>query len=811
MEKERKKRQKKNKRGKYFCNISGSQSPVRDVAEALYSAMDFEKREGQKALLLAMAERMDIAYASSKRRQEDALNGIDTDISIRSQDIFVSETPVGTGKSYVLLMLSFISWYLYGKKSVISTQTKILQNQMFSKDIPMLKKLLAKAATDTGLIDPSAVSEWRYRVVKGRSNYLCPNELDKYRKLTNNCGDILVKTPGTQIPTVVTNTKLVSICNAVNEIRRDIDRGEGIVFDDDPIYPLVVASKANCMKGREICPYHPTGCSYNTTINADADLIITNHRLVSNFIKSDSSTEEEDSLPEDDFSDEEVKDGKSEKKKKKAPVINAENYFFDEAHHLMGYQSGEDVSDSVLTENIAMYLSTPLPYSADKKTVSAIVEKRDRLWTMWGELLYGIGRDIEKSCADSENTKGNGRIFGSDPRDFAETGYKPEFLNSQSLNKFFAEIYEILDSIRKLAANITEDCRGILLNDTEMERGLWDKIAENIKEGRINVDTPNLTVNEDGIIWNTYGVRSFEEDMANAIPSSEFVSFISGTVLIDGKADVFAAETGISHIDTILKVRSPFAHKNINLWVPRGDQMNMFSKKDGGKGHFESMCGFCLKYVPPYVEYNFGGVLILCTSVVRMKLLAEKLAPAVEAAGRHVLVQGSMPRAKLVKVFLNNPSSVLIATNSFREGFDAPKEKLTWVILDKLPFPNPSDRGFSARMDMLKKAGLINDKKSHTLDLMLFDLVQSFGRLERSVADWGTLTILDPRFYWLTKMGENDPLNTFRKCMSGTIEDITPFSWKSSRLIDRMIKPDVWMEIAKRTQQDAEIDCEDLL
>jgi len=94
---------------------------------------------------------------------------------------------------------------------------------------------------------------------------------------------------------------------------------------------------------------------------------------------------------------------------------------------------------------------------------------------------------------------------------------------------------------------------------------------------------------------------------------------------------------------------------------------------------------------------------------------------------------------------------------------------------------------------------------------MLFDLVQSFGRLERSVADWGTLTILDPRFYWLTKMGENDPLNTFRKCMSGTIEDITPFSWKSSRLIDRMIKPDVWMEIAKRTQQDAEIDCEDLL
>ena len=78
-----------------------------------------------------------------------------------------------------------------------------------------------------------------------------------------------------------------------------------------------------------------------------------------------------------------------------------------------------------------------------------------------------------------------------------------------------------------------------------MERGLWDKIAENIKEGRINVDTPNLTVNEDGIIWNTYGVRSFEEDMAKAIPSSEFVLLLAALFLIDGKADVFRRETGI--------------------------------------------------------------------------------------------------------------------------------------------------------------------------------------------------------------------------------------------------------------------------
>lgn len=805
------KKTRRKKRGKYFKNISGSQFPVRDTAEALYNAMDFEKRTGQKELLLSMAERMDIIYASSKRRQEDALQGIETDISIRPRDIFVSETPVGTGKSYVLLMLSFISWYLYGKKSVISTQTKILQNQMFSKDIPMLKKLLFKAAESTALIDPEAVNEWRYRVVKGRSNYLCPNELDKYKKLTNNCGDILVKTPGTQIPSVVTNTKLVAICNAVSEIRKDIDRGEGIVFDDDPIYPLVVASKVNCLKGRDQCTYCPTGCSYSMTINAAADLIITNHTLISSLMQFNDEETDGESTPvpsEDNFSENTVNENKDteKKEKKKIPVMNAENYFFDEAHHLMGYQSGETVSDGILTEDIQMYLSTPLPYSADRETVARIIAKRDRLWQMYNDMLYGIGKDIERYPVELSKRK-----FGSNIDEFSEGDYKMEFLSAASLNSFFTEVYEVLDNLMEYAKKITGDCREILLQDIAMEKSLWDKTAENIKANKIKPGIENLTVNENGIVWNTYNARSFEEDIAKAIPSSEFMSFISGTILIDNKADVFAAETGITHIDTILKVKSPFTHKNINLWVPRGDQMTAFSKADGGRGHFESMCGFCLKYVPPYIEYNYGGVLILCTSVIRMKLLAEKLTPAVEAVGRHVLVQGSMPRAKLVKVFLNNPSSVLIATNSFREGFDAPKEKLTWVILDKLPFSNPSDSSFAARMDMLKKAKLIKDERSHALDLMLFDLTQSFGRLERSVSDWGTLTILDPRFYWLTKIGENDPKNGFKRYMSGTIEEITPFSWKSSKLIDRMIKPDVWMELAKRTQCEAEIDSEDML
>lgn len=800
--------EKKKRRSKKSTSMTASVSGtlIRDTAEALYKAMDFEKREGQLSLLLAMAERMDTIYGSNSRQQNDALQGIETDISIKPRDFFVSEAPVGTGKSYVLLMLSFLSWYFYKKKSVVSTQTKILQNQMFSKDIPMFKKLLTAVAEKTALIDPEEIVKWKYRVVKGRSNYLCLNELDKYKRLTNNCGDVIVKSPDSPTVSVVTNTKLVAVCNSVGEIKKDIDRGEGILFDDDPIYPLVVASRANCTKSKETCPYYPRGCTYSASVNAAADLIITNHTLITNFLMLDSKEEEQHTEDSEDSEikgvledtlKEEVIEPETVQEIKKIPVMAANNYFFDEAHHLMGYQSGEEVTDSVSAEEILMYLSTPIPCSTDKTTVSDILSQREQLWKLYCNLISGIESDIER-YAEYKEKKHTG-------------GFNPFFLNPEVLNDFFTKANASLLILKKKACNIEGECRTILEQDIKMEIEIWKKMAKNIKEGNIRPDSKGLVVNEDGISWNSYKPRSLEEDLKKAIPTCEFTSFISGTILMDGKPDVFTAETGLKNIGSCLKVNSPFGHRNINLWVPKADQMPKFSNLDSGKSHFEAVSGFCMKYVPPYVEYNYGGVLILCTSVVRMKLLASILAPAVEAVGRHVLVQGSMPRAKLVKTFLNNPSSVLIATNSFREGFDAPGDKLTWVILDKLPFSNPSDQSYSARMKILKDSGVIKDERTHGINLMLFDLIQSFGRLERTASDWGTLTILDHRFYWLTEMGRDDPGNTFKKYMDRTIEDMVPFSWDRSKIIDRMIKPELWSETAKRTQTEAEIDSDGLL
>jgi Rad3-related DNA helicase len=89
---------------------------------------------------------------------------------------------------------------------------------------------------------------------------------------------------------------------------------------------------------------------------------------------------------------------------------------------------------------------------------------------------------------------------------------------------------------------------------------------------------------------------------------------------------------------------------------------------------------------------------------------------------------------------------VLVGSASFREGFDAPKDKLTWVIIDRLPFA-PMDNQMSIRLERLKKWENLTNPFKHSLSLMKLFLVQSVGRLIRTEYDRGLITILDPRMW----------------------------------------------------------------
>ena len=106
-----------------------------------------------------------------------------------------------------------------------------------------------------------------------------------------------------------------------------------------------------------------------------------------------------------------------------------------------------------------------------------------------------------------------------------------------------------------------------------------------------------------------------------------------------------------------------------------------------------------------------------------------------------MLIQGDLPKARLLEEFAEDETSCLFATLGFWQGVDIPGRALSLVTIDKLPFPRPDDPLLQARRD---RAGgrafqLVDLPRAATM------LAQGAGRLIRTADDRGVVAVLDPR------------------------------------------------------------------
>ena len=79
--------------------------------------------------------------------------------AIEKKQNLIAEAGTGTGKTFAYLVPAILS----GKKSIISTGTKNLQDQLFNKDIPLIRNAIKMP--------------FFAALLKGRSNYLCSYRL----------------------------------------------------------------------------------------------------------------------------------------------------------------------------------------------------------------------------------------------------------------------------------------------------------------------------------------------------------------------------------------------------------------------------------------------------------------------------------------------------------------------------------------------------------------------------------------------------------------------------------------------------------
>jgi len=141
---------------------------------------------------------------------------------------------------------------------------------------------------------------------------------------------------------------------------------------------------------------------------------------------------------------------------------------------------------------------------------------------------------------------------------------------------------------------------------------------------------------------------------------------------------------------------------------------------------------------------NGGRGLVLCTSWDFVKSLAAALRPELEYHGIELLVQGEAPLARLLVQKREQPTSVLIGTDSLWEGIDVRGDALTLLVITRLPFQSPGHPLVKARMAALRAQGR-DPFADHSLPEAILKFRQGFGRLIRSSQDRGKVVIMDPR------------------------------------------------------------------
>jgi len=164
--------------------------------------------------------------------------------AITNRDKLVVEAGTGTGKTFAYLIPALMS----GRKTIISTGTKALQDQLYHRDLPLVGKAMGRPVTTA--------------LLKGRANYLCRQRLDQ------------VTEPA---------SALLEDLNEVREWRhRTIsgDKAELIeVPEDSPIWPLVTSTAENCL-GQKCPEYAKCHVVKARKAAQEADLVVVNHHLL---------------------------------------------------------------------------------------------------------------------------------------------------------------------------------------------------------------------------------------------------------------------------------------------------------------------------------------------------------------------------------------------------------------------------------------------------------------------------------------------------------------------------------------------------
>jgi len=214
---------------------------------------------------------------------------------------------------------------------------------------------------------------------------------------------------------------------------------------------------------------------------------------------------------------------------------------------------------------------------------------------------------------------------------------------------------------------------------------------------------------------------------------------------------------------------SPFPYKeNVLLGLPE-------DLPDPASQEFRPVLAESIRQL---LESNEGRALVLFTSYDLLKYCYDTIQSNWSYGEIELLRQGFEDRARLLKRFGEDTSSVLFATDSFWEGVDTPGESLRLVIICRLPFRVPTDPVYQARLEAVEKRGG-NSFRELSLPEAVMKFRQGFGRLMRRKTDRGAVIVMDTRVvnknYGTVFLRSLPETLVSRKRFSSVLEDLENF------------------------------------
>ncbi|MED4226835.1 ATP-dependent DNA helicase DinG [Neobacillus cucumis] len=616
------------------------------------------------------------------------------------------EAGTGVGKSLgYLLPLAYFSKD-YNKPIIVSTHTIQLQEQLLTKEIPLLSRIL-----------PFQV---KVVLLKGRNHYL---NLEKFHQSlldeNDNYDTTLTKM---QILVWLTETE------TGDKDELNLSSGGLLYWDKIREEPKVFFEDKR---------WQEKDFYQRAIINAQkADIIITNHSLLLSDIKGDGSL-----LPASDYI-----------------VIDEGHHLEKAASRFFGY-SLDYLSTRLLISKFGTYEQRQLFYDMEQILSRFSATGSSLLHTFeLNQLIVDFHYEMDEffklmglyAKTKTNNKKGNNRIkvrfastdIGRERKALTHSAERLSFILKDvlmaiesRLNLFKAEKALISISEQKKLENISEfvteldEFRNVLIN-------CFIKDTNEVKWIEMDTRSPqNITT------FLAQPATVAEQLRERLFKTKKAVILTSATLSVNHSFKYIMREIGLEADSTVhMTIPSPFKYK---------DQVQLLIPDDLPEINSVSLDEYVIaitEHIITIAEAARGRLLILFTAYDMLKKTYDLIKESGFLNEYVLIAQGisSGSRSRLTRNFQRYEKAILLGTSSFWEGVDIPGEDLSCLVIVRLPFSPPDEPLVEAKCQLIERQGR-NAFSDYSLPEAILRFKQGFGRLIRNESDRGIVIIFDRR------------------------------------------------------------------